>query len=126
MQVRYPFLPWVAELRDNSGQAWAIQLNVEKNLISRGLHGTYCKEMEKAEAGGTFSRVSEEELWASRKNGRPIHYIALFGVEQPKHEGHKLRVVANCKLKNRHCILSINVCLERPPNALVPLIVVLL
>ena len=50
-QVRYPFLPCVAELRDNSSQAWAIQLTVENSLIARGLHGTFCKEMEKTEAG---------------------------------------------------------------------------
>ena len=45
--------------------------------------------------------------------------------EQPKHEGHALRVVANCKLKNRHCNLLLNNCLERPLSALVPLIAVL-
>ena len=47
-------------------------------------------------------------------------------MEQPKHEGHELTVVANCKLKNVHCNLSVNDCLERPPNALVLLLKVLL
>ena len=47
-------------------------------------------------------------------------------MEQPKHEGYELRVVANCKLRNRHCNLSVKDCLERPPNALVPLLEVLL
>ena len=50
MQVRFPFLPCVAELRDNCGQARAIQLSMEKNLISRGLHSANRIEMEKTEA----------------------------------------------------------------------------
>ena len=63
---------------------------------------------------------------ARRSSGEPMHYIALFGVEQPKKEGHKIRVVANCKLKNIHCGLSVNNSIEKPPNSLTPLLDVLL
>ena len=69
VQVRYPYLPCVARLRDNSGKARAILSNVEKNLITRGLHNAFNLQMEKAEAGGTFSPVSDKELQARRRRG---------------------------------------------------------
>jgi hypothetical protein len=82
--------------------------------------------MEKALAEGTFSLVSEAELEERRKSKEPMHYVVLLAVEQPGHQGHKLRVVSNSKLKNIHAGLSVNDCMERPPNTLSPLLGVLL
>ena len=126
VNVRYAYLPCVARLRDNSGQARAVQTSVEKSLQSKGRLEEFNKEMEKALLKGTFSLVQEKDLHARRKSGEPMHYLALFGVEQPKKEGHKIRVVANCRLKNVHCGLLVNDCIEKPPNSLTPLLDVLL
>ena len=82
--------------------------------------------MEKALKGGTFSLVPEEELRERRKSGEPMHYVSIYGSEQPGHMGHKLRVVSNSRLKNVYAGLSMNDCTERPPNTLVPLLTVLL
>ena len=49
-----------------------------------------------------------------------MNYISIFGVEQPTHTGHKLRVVANCKQKNVHAGKSVNDCVNPPPQLTVP------
>ena len=124
--VSYPWLSCVSRLRDNSGQATAVQSSVERSLLAKGQHTAFTEEMEKALARGAFSIVSPKELEERRRSGQPMHYLAVFGVAQPTHQGHKLRAVANSKLKNVHCGLLVNDCVESPPNAMVPMLEVLL
>ena len=126
VSVRYSWLPQVAKLRENFGQAMAIQSSVEAGLVKSGRHTAFTEEMEKALSQGTFSRVTRKELEERRRSGQPMHYLAVFGVEQPGHLGHRLRVVSHGKLKNIHASLLVNECMEKPPNTLVPLITVLL
>ena len=126
IRVRYPFLPCVTRMRDNIGQARAVQGSVEKSLIAKGLLGQFNGEMEKAFRQGTFSLVSQGELAERRQSGAPMNYIAVFGIIQAGHVGHTLRVVANCKMKNVHSGLSVNDCVENTPKAMVPLLEVLL
>jgi hypothetical protein len=126
VSVSYPWLPCVSRLKDNSLQARAIQTSVEKSLIKRGLHKKFNEEMEKALEQGTFSKVSRQELDNRRRSQEPMHYVSIFGVEQPGHLGHSLRVVCDSAMKNCHSGLSVNDCLEKPPNTLVPLLDVLL
>jgi hypothetical protein len=127
VMVKYPWIPDnLAKLRNNEFQARKVQSNVEKSLITKGRHGAFTKEMEKALEQGTFSRVPQHEIVERGRMGEPVHYIVLFGVEQPGHAGHKLRIVANSAMKNFHAQLSVNDCIQKPPNALVPLRDVLL
>jgi hypothetical protein len=125
--VEYPWIPEnLAKLQDNYHQARAVQSSVEAGLIKKGRFGAFTGEMIKAFNQGTFTRVPRPVLAARRASGAPMHYLAVFGVDQPSHAGHKMRVVANSAMKNSSAGISVNSCMEKPPNALVPLMTVLL
>ena len=124
--VQYPWRPCVSRLEDNKYQARAVQTSIEASLRAKGRLEEFNQEMEKALTEGKFGLITPQELEARKKSGQPMNYISVFGVEQPGHAGHKLRVVANCKQKNVHAGLSVNDCVEPPPSALNPLIGVLI
>ena len=54
VNVKYSYLPCMTRLRDNSGQARAVQTNVEKSLQSKGRLEDFNREMEKALMRGPF------------------------------------------------------------------------
>ena len=122
--------PWnhqlLKRMRSNRRQAFIVQDRIRKDLKRRGWLEEFDKEVRKKLDSGAVSIVPEDEIRGWEQDGGPIHYLTVFGVSQPSHAGHTLRVVSNMKMKNNHSGLSPNECMDRPPNALVALLSVLL
>ena len=125
--IAYPWDPkLLRRMRSNRRQALITQDRIRKEMSRKGHLEDFDKEIRKQLEVGSVSIVSEGEIKAWEQQAGPIHYLTLFGVSQPSHAGHKLRVVSNMKMKNIHSGLSPNDCMDRPPNALVALLSVLL
>jgi hypothetical protein len=122
--------PWnehlLRRMRSNRRQAQVIQSRIREDLQKKGWLEVFSQEVKKQIQTGAASYVSEEELLAWEKSGGAVNFSTIFAVEQPGHEGHKIRVVLNMAMKNSHSGLSANDCMLRPPNALKPLMSVLL
>ena len=123
IHVRYPLKPAAFQQRDNYGQAAAVQGNIEKRLIRDKLISDYDKEMMKAIEAKSVVKLSDEELdtWTG-----PVHYLTHFPVLKPGSVTTKVRIVANSKMKNAKTGLSLNDVVEAGPNALTPLLEVLI
>ena len=62
LQIAYPFNEKAENMKDNSAQARAIQLNVERSVIKRGIVEEYDAEMVKAREAGAVVELSPEEI----------------------------------------------------------------
>ena len=123
IHVSYPFKPAAYQQRDNHGQAVVVQTNIERRLIRDGLVSDYEKEMKKAIEAKLVVKLSQEELraWTG-----PVHYLTHFPVLKPESVTTKVCIVANRKMKNMHTGHSLNDVVKAGPNALSPLLEVLI
>ena len=123
IHVRYPLKPAAYQQQDNFGQAIVVQSNIEKRLIRDGLVQDYDAEMKKAIEAKSVVKLTEEEMtsWTG-----PVHYLTHFPVLKPGSVTTKVRIVANSKMKNMHTGQSLNDVVEAGPNALTPLMEVLI
>ena len=121
--------PWdyhlLKRMMSNRRQALIIQERIRKDLKRMGWLEDFDKEVRKQLHTGAVSVVAEEDIRSWEQVGGSVHYLTVFGVSQPSHAGHTLRVVSNMKMKNVHSGLSPNKCMDRPPNTLVALLSVL-
>ena len=123
IHVSYPLKPTAYQQRDNYGQAALVQSNIERRLVRDNLLEEYKKEMSKAIDAKSVVKLTTEELeaWTG-----PVHYLTHFPVIKPESVTTKVPIVANSKMKNANTKLSLNDVVEAGPNALTPLLEVLI
>ena len=118
----YPYIKDVSGLCDNMGQAIKIEEAVEKRLVKMGKRKEYDRELLGYIGKGTFKELSKEEIEAWRIKGGPVNYISHHGVLKESSQTTKLRIVSNSSLVNNKAGFSLNDCLPKGPNSLVPLL----
>jgi hypothetical protein len=116
---KYPFILDVNQLQDNRKQAIAIAAKLEHRLKSKSELFAYNEKIQDFLGRGVFRNLTKHELesWEG-----PVNYISHHGVLKPGSTTTKLRVVSNSSLDNNNSGLSLNDCLPKGPNTLVPLI----
>ena len=118
----YPYIKDVSRLQDNYQQAVAIESGVEKRLLKMGKRAEYDKEMLGYIGRGAFKKLTQEEIDSWKKKGGPVNYISHHGVLKETSATTKLRIVSNSSLNNNNQGFSLNDCLPKGPNSLVPLL----
>ena len=125
--IAYPWNPeLLRRMKSNRRHIMMIQERIRFDLKKKGLLQEFDAEVRKQLESGAATLVPDEEIRDWEKTGGAVHYLPMFGVAQPTHAGHKLRVVLNMKMKNQHSGLSPNDCVERPPNALSALLEIII
>ena len=119
VNFKYTFIRDVNLLHDNRRQAIAIDTKLESRLKAKQELIDYNKEIRDFLDRGVLRELSNHELesWEG-----PVNYISHHGVLKPGSATTKLRVVSNSSLDNNNSGLSLNDCLPKVPNTLVPLI----
>ena len=116
---KYPHIKDINLLHDNRRQAISIATKLEARLKAMSELADYKKELQEFIGQGVLRELTKEEL--ENREG-PIDYISHHGVLKPGSSTNKLRVVSNSSLDNNNSGLSLNDCLPKGPNTLVPLI----
>ena len=116
---KYPFINDINLLRDNRRQAIAIAAKLETRLKLKSELLAYNKEIQDFLDRGVLCNLTKHELesWEG-----PVNYISHHGVLKPGSTTTKLHVVSNSSLDNNNSGLSLNGCLPKGANILVPLI----
>ena len=119
VNFKYPFITSINLLHDNRKQAIAIATKLEACLKVKQELFDYKKEIREFLDRGVLRELSKHELesWEG-----PVNYISHHGVLKPGSTTTKLCVVSNSSLDNNNSGLSLNECLPKGPNTLVPLI----
>ena len=116
---KYPYIKDINLLHDNRRQAISIASKLEARLRTKSELENYNKELQEFIRRGVLHELTKEELeyWDG-----PINYNSHYGVLKPGSTITKLRVVSNSSLDNNNYCLSLNDCLPKGPNTLVPLV----
>ena len=119
VNFKYPFIRDVNLLHDNWKQAIAIDAKLEPRLKVKQELTDYNKEIREFLDRGVLRELTKQELesWEG-----PVNYISHHGALKPGSTTTKLCVVSNSSLDKNNSGLSLNVCLPKGPNTLLPLI----
>ena len=122
--VSYPWNQDVYKLSDNLQQAIRMQCSVERRLLRDPvLMSAYNEEFMKFVNRGAISRITQREM--DDYQG-PVSYVTHLPVLKPDSTTTPLRIVTNTSFVNQNAKLSPNNCMEEGPNALSPLLEVLI
>ena len=116
---KYLYIKDINLLHDNRRHTISIASKLEARLKAKSELADYNKELQEFIGRGVLRELTKEELenWEG-----PINYNSHYGVLKPGSTTTKLRVVSNSSLDNNNSGLSLNDCLPKGPNTLVPLI----
>jgi hypothetical protein len=123
LQVEYPFKPCVEKLRNNYRQVEKTQSRIEARSIRDGTYGAVQEEMLRAEKAGAIRKLRQEEM--DGYDG-PVNYNSYFPVKNESSVSSKIRVVLNSAQINATCGLSLNMCTEKGPDTLQPMLDILI
>ena len=118
----YPYIKDVSSLQDNYSQVVKIEESVERKLVKMGKRAEYDEEMQGYLRRGAFRKLSQEEIDRWREQKEAVNYISHHGVLKEGSATTKLRIVSNSSLVNNKSGFSLNDCLPKGPNSLVPLL----
>ena len=118
VKFSYPYIKDISRLQNNYLQVVAMEAGVEKRLHKWGRRTEYDDEMQGYLERGAFVKLTQQEIdeWTG-----PVNYISHHGVVKETSSTIKLRIVSNSSLNNNNQGLSLNDCLPKGPNSLVPL-----
>ena len=122
--VSYPWNQDVFKLSDNLQQAIRMQCSVERRLLRDPLlMSAYNEEFMKFVNRGAISRITQQEMDSYQG---PVSYVTHLPVLKPDSTTTPLRIVTNTSFVNQNAKLSPNNCMDEGPNALSPLLEVLI